>query len=65
MGGSAIYTEFELYQLWRRFQHDPEAVEILQGFALCDKETAADMIARFEIKEAARGLNMANRGKGL
>lgn len=65
MGGSAMYTEFELYQLWQRFQNDPEAAQILQDFAACDKETAADMIARFEIKEAARGLDMANRGKGL
>lgn len=41
------YSKRELFQIWRRFQGQKDEIEILRGFALCDKATAQALIDEF------------------
>jgi len=41
------YSKADLYKLWRKFRGQKDEVEILRGFALCDKATAQALIDEF------------------
>lgn len=58
-----IYSEAELFELWRGFREQHDATRILMDFALCDKATAKTLIADFEARHAGELLNLEHRGK--
>lgn len=59
----AGYSKSELYNFWKLFKDQHDAVRVLQDFALCDKATAKELLREFETRHAAELLSMDNRGK--
>lgn len=57
------YTKEELFQLWRRFRENEDAIETLQAFAITNEETARKLHEEFLIRYEADYLNLERRGK--
>lgn len=57
------FTEQELYEMWKNFREDDNAIIILSDFMVSTKSEAAALINLFEIKYESEALNSGNRGK--
>lgn len=56
------YDREELYDLWIRFRNNPDAVEILSGFANTTPEFAEELHKEFLLRYEAEVLGISNRG---
>lgn len=56
------YDREELYDLWTRFRNNPDAVEILSGFANSTPEFSEELHKEFLLRYEAEMLGIYNRG---
>lgn len=59
------YDAQELYEMWRHFRDDENAVVILADFAQSTRKEAAELIKKFEVIYMARQHDYLWRGKNL